>query len=145
MLPCSDPTTTIPTGVVSNSDSTEPTYLPGWEPSKPVWETPTGASPFGLAPVPALQPLPPVTYRPEVASVGVTRVGTDVNAPIVAGPSRADAVVDTQRSRIGARPRAPIAGPSRMIQARAPSTFAPRGVPGSARVNVDLVSPFTNL
>ena len=132
----SDPTPTIPTGIVSNNDPTAPTYLPGWEPRDVTWETPTGASPFGLGPVPALQPVPPFVYRPEITSGSKTQVSTDIN---VAGPSRAG--VGSRPSQGGARP--PVAGPSRILQARAPSTFVPRGVPGSARVNINLVRHFT--
>lgn len=127
----SDPGNTIPTGVVSNSGSTEPTYLPDWEPQ------PTLAAPFGLGPVPALQPIPPVVYRPAITSGSSTRVDTVVNTPAV-GSSRPS----SRPSQSGVAGPS-VAGPSRILQARAPSTFVPLGVPGSARVNVNLVRTFT--
>ena len=149
----SDPTTTIPTGVVSNSDSAQPTYLPDWEPRPVVWDTPTGASPFGLGPVPPLPPLPTSAYRPAVESGVTTKVATKVDVPKAgsskvsrsappAATSKTGPTTVSTRSR-GGNTQVAVAGPSRMLQARAPSTFVSRGVPGTSRVNVDLVRPFT--
>ena len=121
---------TVPTGVVSNSDPDQPQYLPDWAPPKTiVWETPTGASPFGVAPVPELQPIPKFVHRPEIAST---------RRSISSKPS-----VDV--------PTTSVAGPSRILQARIPTgriststrsitSFRPRGVPGSDRTDVNLVS-----